>query len=64
MTIKLFTRPFPQWTVPGEWTQLTIEGDDEEVIATVLVAHLLMTRHEVLTDVDADTLEPSTAEED
>jgi hypothetical protein len=56
--IKLAARPFPQWMLPGDWTQITLEGDDEEVIATMLVAHLLMTRHEVLTDVDADSLEP------
>jgi hypothetical protein len=58
MTIKLFARPYPQWTIPGDWSQVTVEGDDEEVIATVIVAHLLMTRHEVMTEVDSDPLEP------
>ena len=62
--IKLCARPFPEWTLPGDWTQITLEGDDEEVIATVMVAHLLMTRHEVITDVDSDALEPGGYDEE
>jgi len=54
--IKLLARPLPQWTPAEDWTQLTIEGDDEEVIAAIVVAHLLLTRHEVLPDEDADSM--------
>ena len=56
--IKLLARPLPAWEPPGDWTLIQVEGDDEEVIATVMVAHLLMTRHEVLTEDEGDVLEP------
>jgi hypothetical protein len=56
--IRFFARPLPSWTPPGDWTQLTVDGDDEEVVASVMIAHLLLTRHEVEVEEDTEPLQP------
>jgi len=53
--IVLYARPKAQWLPPTLWTRITIEGEDEEVMANLATAHLLSTRNEVsLEDPDAD----------
>jgi hypothetical protein len=59
MTIKLLARPLVQlWEDTPEWTSLTFEGDDEETVANIVTASLLMARHEVQLDEEDEALEP------
>jgi hypothetical protein len=57
MTINLLARPrVPEWEPTPEWTSLTLEGDDESAIANVIVSQLLLTRHEVSVEEEAEEL--------
>jgi len=60
MTINLLARPLTQpWEPLPEWTSLTFDGDDEETVANIVTASLLMARHEVQLDDETDPLEPT-----
>ena len=61
--IVIYARPKALWLPPALWTRITIEGDDEPIIANLVTAHLLSTRNEVSMEdpeanAEADPLAP------
>lgn len=64
MTINLSARPVVRpWEATPEWTSLTLDGDNESTIANIITTQLLLTRHEVVVDAEADPLEPTEADD-
>lgn len=57
MTIKIFSRPRFHFSLGEDWTEIRIEGDSEEPLASIIVSQLLATRHEVK-QLDDDADEP------
>lgn len=57
MTIQIFVRPGNLFE-EEPWTELTLIGEHEERIASVVIATLLQTRHEVAQLGEDGELEP------